>query len=129
MRELFNHLYEFLHDSQSPVYEDKVYFTVGIWLILTTLLIGVIFYCVVNRLRAKYYKRWPHWGGCLILNMVIGFLVPIIIVHSLGDDQIGAFSPDTLLLSLINMLYAAVFFFLASMVLKWFSLSAKYTPF
>jgi hypothetical protein len=127
MRDLLISLYERFHDPQSPIYEDRIYVPLGISLILATLAIAIVFYFFLNGFRARFNK-WSHWLFCLILNCIIGFLAPILIVASLGGDQASAFSSDTLVLCLINSSYSFLFFIVVSMVLKWGSPHASRTP-
>src|ERR1700683_5462116 len=127
MRDLLISIYEKFHDPQSPICEDSIYVPVGISLIIATLAIAIIYYIFLNGFRARFNK-WHHWLFCLILNFIIGFLAPIIVVANLGGDQASAFSSDTLLLCLINSIYSLVFFILVSMLLKWGSPHARRTP-
>lgn len=119
--------YELLHGQQDPVFRDKIYEPVGIVLLVSTVVLSFFYYYGLNGVSAKYGRTWPHWGGVLIANAVLNLASVFLICYRAEmPDGLGT---ATLLLGVINAVYAAVGFFLASLVLKWGSPNARCTPF
>jgi len=125
--DIVNFLYELLHGDQDPVYEDKIYLTAAITLVLSALALGIIFYYLLNGFRAKYSKTWPWWWLFLIATVVFNFVSVLFIAHDFPPAE--AFSAVTFGLCFINAAYSAVVFFFLSLLLKLVSPHASKTPF
>jgi hypothetical protein len=121
----FTALYELLHGNQDPVFREQIYVPVGIILVISTLLICVLYYYFLNGLRAKFNKK-GHWIVALVCNAVLN-IVSVLWVSTWQTDtqNIGT---AILILCLINALYAAIAFTIASLIFKWGSPHASYTP-
>jgi hypothetical protein len=120
-------LYEVLHGQQeNPVYRDEIYKSVGIGLIVTTLALTVVYYYILNGLWARFGRTWPNWIAFLILNVLINAALVLWIT---SNNDVEVFTMTTLLLCLINALYAGFGFFLSSILFKWGSPHARRTPF
>lgn len=124
--DLFIGLYELLHGVQdNPVWE-KIYVNTGFWLSIFAILITVLYYYYFNFFFIKFYRK-SMWFVFLFINSVINFIIAIFISTYLGEFEITEAS--VLFFGMINFLYAAIFYFIFSIIIKWWSPNGKNTPF
>jgi peptidoglycan biosynthesis protein MviN/MurJ (putative lipid II flippase) len=117
--------YEFLHGKQDAVFRDEIYVPVGTILVISTIVLCVLYYYFLNGLRARF-NRTRHWALTLLLNVVLNTVAVAWISYGLSDD--ANFETAVLILCLVDALYAALAFTVASFALKWLSPHASCTP-
>ena len=124
---MFRVLYELLCGRNiDPTYASDVYPAVGLFTLIGVGIGCAIFYLALGRWRPVFDKL-IHWIISIILIAVImGFLA-----FRLAQGAVGADNFDSYMFkfSMVNALYAAVFFFLLSFLFKKLSIYAKRTPF
>lgn len=128
MESVFQGMYTFgafLHEEESEIYAENIFPIVAIVAIFLALAFALGYYLLLNRTTAKYSQN-KHWGLTLFLVAVLGFGFSLWQGNSMDDIDIDGY---LVMISLINAVYAAVFFFLFSMVLKKGSINAQRVPF
>lgn len=134
MENFFTIFYEWggvlrLGDVSDALYDYELYSDVGIWLLILTFLLVVIYYYVINSPR---FHRWYHWlsvlVGGMILQFALGFFIPRLTLEDIVDGPDLAFT-DYTSFGVLNALFAGFLFFVFSLVLKWGSRNVSRTPF
>jgi hypothetical protein len=126
----FSSLYEVIGSpqppSETPVYREVIFPNIGLTNIGITIALLVVFYLVINRwMRVATFSRPGHWAILLLLNVIIAFIVVIAQVNGQNVVQ----HSYMYWLALLNAFYAAVFFFLFSLIFRKLSVNASTTPF
>jgi hypothetical protein len=121
----FTMAYELLHGKQDAIFRDEIYVPVGTILVISTLVLCALYYYFLNGLRARF-NRTGHWATTLLLNVLLNIVAVVWVSYGLSDD--ANFGTAVLILCLIDGLYAAIAFTLASLAFKWLSPHARYTP-
>ncbi len=121
--------YFFFEDLNNwSVWDEKGYLIGFLILILTTLLFTLIYYLYLGRKNMKYATvgKWFFFG---VLNIIVVFIGTLLIegitVFNLAFDT---FFFEIWLFAIINAIYAFIFYFIFSLVLKRFSIFPKYIP-
>ncbi len=120
-------LYELLHGQMAdPTFRLEIYVPTGIWLVLLTFLICAAFYFLFNHYSSRWNSIW-HYIGFLAANVVVNMFV----AYWMCFTSLEFLEPfwDVFYLSLINGAYAAVLFFVLSLILKPFSVNGSAVPF
>ncbi len=123
---MFKTLYELLTGTNAdPVYSTDVYPSVGLFTLLFALIFGLIFYLALGRWKPVWDKL-IHWVITLVL--LIGVAVYFAITQAKGatGEDADAFMYK---FSLVNALYASIYFIIFSILMKKASIFAKRTPF
>jgi hypothetical protein len=110
------------------IYEDKIYGSVATWMVVSALLAFLFFYYVLGWFRARF-STTGHWLLALAILIILNILLAVCVVGASDAQEAHVFSTDMLQLCLMNALFAATFFFLLTLVFKWWSPNAKKTPF
>ncbi len=124
---MFTTLYElFLGQNNDPIYVDEIFTPVGTITLLVALVLALVFYLGLGRWRSVFH-RGPHWVITLVVLLIFAFAYAI--WYAL--DRTGADDTDSYMTGFggINALYAAIEFFVFSVLLKRFSIFARRTPF
>lgn len=105
----------------------STYLNAGVVLVATSLTVCVLYYYYFNMRFGRYYSS-ASWFRFAIINMVLTAVVTFLIVHNdLGKMSIPVkgyyFS-----LTLINIVYSIILFFIISMLIKWKSPMGKRSP-
>lgn len=109
--------------------------TIGIYMIITTLLVAIIYYYVINHPR---FNRWWSWLVMLFISATINFTVGYAYVYNrLYGGQIpecftepaNMSTGNCISFGFTNALIGIIFFFFFSMIIKWWSDNSKYSPF
>jgi hypothetical protein len=127
LQSFFISMFELLHGGQSnPAFRDSVYSGVGSWLLGITLLTVVFYYYVLNGIWARY-ARLKYWIVTMLASVFLNVVAVLVVERNVQDLPI--FGPASTSLMVIDALYAAIAFLVASLLLKWFSPNARRTPF
>jgi hypothetical protein len=121
----FTTIYELLHGKQQPIFREQIYATIGIILVISTLVICGLYYYLLNGLRARFNKR-AHWSAALMLNVLLN--IASVVWVSTAQTDTGDIGTAILILCFINAFYAAIAFLVASLLFKWGSPHASCTP-
>ncbi|KAA9331437.1 hypothetical protein F0P96_14430 [Hymenobacter busanensis] len=130
MKSFFRALYEVIGlpqpSSETPVYREVIFPNIGLLNIGITLALLVLFYLVINRyMRVATFSRPRHWALFLGLNALIAF---VIVIAQANGQNVESHS-YIYWLALLNAIYAAVFFFILSLIFRKLSVNASTTPF
>lgn len=122
----FSSLYEALAgaNNEVPEYREGIFSSVGLLTIFIVLGIAAIFYVMLGRWR-PIFAHLGHWIITLVIVALFGFGF----AWAQANGSIGSADSYTTRFSLVNGLFALVYFFIFSLVLKRFSIFAKHTPF
>jgi hypothetical protein len=128
--QFFRSLYEVIGSpqppSETPVYRDVIFPNLGLWNLGVTLALLVLFYLVINRwMRVATFSRPSHWSILLVLNVIIAFIN--VIVQVKGQNVVE--HSYVYWLALLNAFYAALLYFLLSLIFRKLSVNASTTPF
>jgi hypothetical protein len=125
MEDFFTGIYEFILGILQPEWSE-VCLTVGIILIVVSLISAAVYYFVLNAFFMHWFKiqKW-------FLVMLINSLLMTIISYSIAINRLQTPWLDGTVLgfAFINFFYAAVVYFIASCVFFRWSPRARYTPF
>lgn len=131
-------------DATSDYTGPNLFFTMGLVTLVISLAVALIYYYVINH---PNFNRWFHWLIVGIVNSIICFCYGFYILDSelksgnISDsllyvrDEEGEIiqslidSGDCWLLGLANLIVGFCFFFICSMIVKWWSGNAKTSPF
>jgi hypothetical protein len=123
---MFSLLYELLGGvNDNPVYEESIFPSVGLFTLIISVIFALVFYLLLGRWRPVWDKS-KHW---LITIVLLAFIASAL-AYSQAKAGTGD-EPDAYMFtfSMINALYAVVYFIILSFLLKRASIFAKRTPF
>ena len=138
MNDFIANLYElwgasYLGDFSNDMYQNGFYIPIFIVMLASVITVAAIYYYVVNHPRVN---RWYHWLffniGTALVNFAAAWAIASDKVYSFFAQQGMAASYDWInyfVLAWMAFLWAFVFFFLFSFVIKWGSRNCKHTPF
>lgn len=126
MQTLFTNIYELTCGKNQSVsdYREKIYGSVGLLTLIIAIIIALLFYLALGRLRHIWYTR-THWVITVILAAVTGFGL----AYGIAKGIIGSVDGYLVQFALINAALLAVYFILFSFLFKPFSIYSKRTPF
>lgn len=127
------------YDCSTQVYDlDLLYNQFAMIAILSAVIIPPVYYYVWNPVRRQQLKYWGLMVATGLANFVIAFLMLKNDLDNglIGDcllyDEQGNQVIDTMnivMFGVVDFLFAAILFFLFSMVIKWRSKAVKHYPF
>ncbi len=122
----FTFLYELLCGKNADIseYGDAIYPNAGLLTFVIVFIIAALFYLALGRVSNIWHAR-IHWVVTMVLAAVIGFAI----AYFFAKSELGLVDVFLIKFALFNMLCAAVYFFLFSLLLKKFSIHARRTPF
>lgn len=124
---IFSLLYEFVigQNQEYPEYDDTVFTSVG-WLTLAAaMLIAFLYYIVLGRMKPIWHHT-SHWFITAFITGLLGFAI----AFALSKDELQITADAYLIrFASFNLLYAMIYYFIASLLLKNFSIFSKRTPF
>lgn len=147
-----NELHEYLkgNDCDGVFIGPNHFHTIGLSMLVTTLVLLVVYYKVIDHPR---FNRWWHWLMFLLLtgviNLIIGFgytysklnegVIPACFTHSQVETaQDGSiygvngteilFNSNCWQFGIANAIIAVAFYVVFSFGLKWLSRNCKYSP-
>ena len=124
---MFQSLYElFLGQNNDPIYVQSIFTPVGTVTLLVTLGVAVLFYVALGRWKPVFH-RTLHWAITLVGLLIFGYAYAV----WFAKDQTGADDADSYMTGFggVNVLVAAILFFLFSLGLRYASIFARRTPF
>ena len=124
---MFVALYElWLGQNNDPIYAEEIFTPVGLITLLVCLILAAVFYLVLGRWQSIFHKT-SHWAIALVVAGIFGYGYAIWYALS----ATGAEDTDSYMQGFggVNLLYALIYFFAFSLLLKRFSIFAKRTPF
>jgi len=135
MNDFFANWYELLayfDGFSDDMYNQNLYITIGLCMVLIPIVVLVIYYYAVN--SVKFAKRWYWWLLVAILcaiNFGIAYSTSYNELSYLYEQQNKAlpYSMEFVSFSLINALWTFVISFIWSMIIKWGSKQGRRTPF
>lgn len=125
--------------GQTSATGDNQYVFYGLTALFVSLLIAAVFYYLLGSPRLA--KTWVWTASMLVsaaANFLIGWLYTLsdlnaglmaIIDPETGESITQVTATNCLLFGVANAIWGAIFFFLCSMVIKWWSPMACRTPF
>ena len=124
---MFKALYEIIaNHNADPVYETQIFPTVGQFTFVFTAVLALIFYLLLGRWKPVWEKT-VHWLVTLVaIALAAGFFAVSQARIGTEEENIDSYMYS---FAMANALYAVVFFFILSLLLKRFSIFAKRTPF
>lgn len=111
-------------DFSNQMYNESIYLIVAIITAVAAWGGAALFYYIINSVS---FSRWYHW---LISLGVVSLLVAIVnyfyadgILSEEGDYGVQLFS-----FSIIDVVYTAILFIIASFSIRWWSSNCRHTP-
>jgi hypothetical protein len=134
MGEFFADWYElmYLGEFSDKMYENHLYFTIGLCMVLIPVAVLAIYYYAVNSVKVS---RWWHWLLLLVVLCAINFGIAYSISYNelvYQYEQINEgfpFGNECVSFAFVNTLWTFVVSFVWSMIIKWGSKNLRRTPF
>ena len=124
---MFQLLYELLcGENMDPTYVSDIYPSVGLFTLILSVVLCAIFYLALGRWKPIWDKLF-HW----IITILLLIGISVYFALSQAKGMIGAEDFDAYMIkfSLVNALFATIYFVLLSLLMKKASIFAKRTPF
>lgn len=109
-------------------FQNQIYPEIGLYLIFITFFSLLLFYYYLNNRFGRYYS-FKSWAVALLCNSILVSLVTYFRAKSMLGHTVVNVSKHTIWISIINAVYAALLFFILSLILKIKSPMGKRTPF
>lgn len=123
---MFSLLYELLGGkNDNPVYEESIFPSVGLFTLILSVIFALVFYLLLGRWRPVWDKQ-KHWLITIVLLAFIASGLAYGQAKNGTEDDADAYM---FTFSMINALYAVVYFIVLSLFFKRASIFAKRTPF
>lgn len=133
-------LADYLWGQSSPLQMENMFIGIGLSMATISIAVAVIFYYIINHPRLN---NWWGWGIFLVINSIINFFVGwqwvlkdyyagnmIIINPSTNlEEPLPIQETDILCFGVSDMMISIVFFFIFSMMIKWWSKNCPKAPF
>jgi hypothetical protein len=124
---MFTSLYELiLGQNNDPIYSEEIFGPVGFMTLMLALVVAAVFYVLLGRWK-PVFDNIVHWVITLIAVGIFGFGYALwFALDRTGADETDGYMQG---FGAVNALFALIFFFVFSVILKRFSIFAKRTPF
>ncbi len=120
-------LYQLLHGAKSDVRWIQQVYPSSFWILVLLPVAVVLLYYFVFVSIGPTFRKWVVWLGFMIItSFITGLITYFMARHYLKDTP---FSSEFVSFGGINFAYALIWFFLASLIVKSFSIHAPRTPF
>ncbi len=86
---------------------------------------AAVYYYAINSVR---FDRWYHWLVMLALVMLVTPVIGYLINTRVFDDMGVSYAAESITFELVNMLWAALLFIVASFSIRWWSTNCRHTP-
>lgn len=123
---IFSSLYELVtgNNPDYPEFREQIFDSVGLFTVMMSLVVAVAFYAVLGRWKMVWYNL-THWTITLVVCAVMGF----VFAYLLTKSELGLVDGYVIRFSIFNTVYAALFFFLFSLIGRYVSIFSRHTPF
>lgn len=142
MKDFFAALYEgfspldlfYIQDFSRDMYDTEAYVTIGLIMIISSLILEAIYYYTVSNFGNMFKRRyWFLWLLMIAaLNFIFAYYHSVVEIENLymetGAEPSYTFS-EYFTFSLVNVLWTLIFSFLFSLIFKIKSVQASRTPF
>lgn len=132
LNEIFAKIFElnnvlYLSDFSDAMFDNSLYFSIGIFLFFAALLLSLVYYFVINRAD---FSKFRHWITSNVVNSLITVIFAIIVSLKKFKllDLTFTFDKYFTFFSIVFVV-AFLFFFLFSVLMKRFSKQSSETPF
>ncbi|MBR1804314.1 MAG: hypothetical protein IJ775_05360 [Muribaculaceae bacterium] len=111
-------------------YSDQLY-NLGLYDMIPLITIAVawavagIYYYGINSVR---FDRWYHWLVMLALAMLLAPIVGYMVNSHIFDENGLSYVAESLTFELVNMMWTALLFIVASFSMRWWSTNCRHTP-
>ncbi|MBW8687112.1 hypothetical protein [Chitinophaga rhizophila] len=123
---MFSFLYELLGgEHNNPAYQTSIFPAVGLFTLILSVVFAVIFYVLLGRWKPVWDKQ-KHW---VITAVILAFIASGLAYGQAINGTQEEGDPYMLTFSMINALYAVIYFIILSVFFKRASIFAKRTPF
>lgn len=123
---MFQKIYELLCGRNAdPTYATNIFPSVGLFTLIFAIVFALVFYLALGRWKNVWYTRW-HWVITIILLAVLSGVFGLF--QAKGETGADSFDSFMIKFSLINAVYAVIYFIILSFLLKRFSIYSKRTP-
>lgn len=152
MGELFGRMYCWLEDffgielanylwgGYSPEQDGNMFIGIGLWMLVISLIIAIVFYYVVNHPRLNNCWGWLIFLGTnAIINFIVGWqrvqrdfddgMMIKTIVSTGASEKLNIHESDILAFGVTNMINAIIAFIVISYMVKWWSTNCSRAPF
>ena len=135
MNDFFANWYEllaYLGDFSNDLYNENLYITIGLCMVLIPVAVLVIYYYAINSVK---FAKWWHWLLLVVVLCVINFSIAYSVSYNelsfLYEQQNKElpYGAEFTSFSLINVVWTFVVSFVWSMIIKWGSKNCRRTPF
>lgn len=109
------------------LFREKIYPEIALILVLVVVSFGVFYYYYLNLRFGRYYSIKTWWAILGIASIVAG-IITYWKAHKILDNPLVDVSNHLLWIGIINAVYAAILFFIFSLMIKWRSPMGKRTP-
>lgn len=107
------------------LYNLGLYDTIPLITIAVAWAAAGIYYYAINSVR---FDRWYHWLVMLALVAVIAPIAGYAVNTHLFDENGLSYVAESLTFEMVNMMWAAVLFVVASFSVRWWSTNCRHTP-
>ena len=153
MGEFFGSMYTFLFEDffgmdlanylwglSSPYQDSNLYIGVGIWMLVTSLLVPILYYIVIDHPKlAKWWGWLIFWGINAVINLIVGWQwcltelyagkMKAIVPSTDQEVNLNISGADCWCFGVSNMFLSIFFFFILMFIVKWKSINCSHTPF
>lgn len=111
-------------------YSDQLY-NLGLYETIPLITIAVawamagIYYYAINSVR---FDRWYHWLVMLALVVLLAPIAGYFVNSKIFDENGLSYMTESLTFELVNMIWAAILFIVASFSIRWWSTNCRHTP-
>ncbi len=132
-QDLADHLYGLNHNNTGAFDEQSLYVTIGLTMFITSIVLPILYYKIVDKPQLAKLSVWLILALIhTAINTFVGFWLPYLdwdtgkmakVVHdAIGSGNCWGFG-------FANGIFAFIYFFLVSYLLKRFSTNSKTVPF
>lgn len=123
----------YIENFSDDMYESGIFSIIGVIMLSTSLVLMVSYYYFISNYNGFFKKRfWFIWILVIgIVNFISAYYYSVIAMedfYSTSSDG-SPYTTEHISFSMVNLLWAAIFSFLFSMILKFKSVRASKTPF
>lgn len=137
MGEQIKLLYDLFKINSEAFYNELLRLDFAVWVFILTglasLLMGILYYYVIDRPKTAKLSIWLLFLfiNALVLSIIAYVVASNTVVNNylLTSGNVPDYSEDYIYFSIVNFLFAALFFLLWSSIVKWKSSNSSHIPF